>query len=76
MKFKQIACADHPGLPEWVYPELQKHSQLPVKRVYNYPESDSEIIANIGLADCALVSWNTIINSNVLTLITLECVEV
>ncbi|MFA9391887.1 MAG: NAD(P)-dependent oxidoreductase [Prolixibacteraceae bacterium] len=66
MKFKQIACADHPGLPEWVYPELQKYAQFPIKQVDNYPSNDAEIIANIGDADCALVSWNTLISREVI----------
>ena len=65
-KFKLITCADHPGLPEWVYPELQKYSEGPIKRVYNYPNSDKEIIENINNADCSLVSWNTLINSKVI----------
>lgn len=66
MKFNKIACADQPGLPEVYYPELQKHSKTPIARVETYPKSNAEIIYNIGDADCALVSWNTIIDREVI----------
>jgi lactate dehydrogenase-like 2-hydroxyacid dehydrogenase len=65
-KFNKIASADHPGLVDWAYPELQQMAKSPIARISTYPENNDEIIANIGDADCALVSWNTVIDKSVI----------
>lgn len=66
MQFNKIACADNPGLPNSIHYKIQKLSRSAITWISHYPTSNEEIIANIGDADCALVSWNTLIDKQVI----------
>lgn len=65
-KFNQIACADIPALVEYGWNALPKYSEMEIKVPSKMPQSNSEIIANIGDADCALVSFHTQIDKEVI----------
>jgi lactate dehydrogenase-like 2-hydroxyacid dehydrogenase len=66
MTFKKISIIDNCGLTS---PEIEKISMLSKETIsiYNdFPETEAEIIDRIGDADCVLVSWQTMINADIL----------
>lgn len=65
-KFHQIACVDHPGLQSWSHKNVQAYSENQIVWTNDYPQSNEEIIQNIGSADAALVSWNTKVDAEVI----------
>jgi len=65
--FKQITIVDYTGIQENEIEKLDTLSKNPVKTFNNIPESDNEIIDRIKDSDCIFVSWNTLLNANVLS---------
>ncbi len=64
--FKQIVCLDQTKLHARALQELQQFSREAVKVNDNTPESVEETVSRIGNADAVLLSWNTILNKEVL----------
>ena len=66
MKFKKITIIDNCGL---VSPEIEKIALLSEAAMIihnDFPETENEIIAQIGDSDCVLVSWHTKISADIL----------
>lgn len=65
MKFKKIVAIDNISFTEDRYRDLDDYADV-VELHNDYPTKNSEIIKRIGDADCALVSWNTKVDREVL----------
>lgn len=65
MKFKKIVAIDNISFTEDRYSDLDDYADV-VELHNDYPTKNSEIIKRIGDADCALVSWNTKVDREVL----------
>jgi lactate dehydrogenase-like 2-hydroxyacid dehydrogenase len=66
LTFKKISIIDNCGLTS---PEIEKISMLsqePISIYNDFPETETQIIERIGDADCVLVSWQTMINADIL----------
>ncbi|TRX70590.1 NAD(P)-dependent oxidoreductase [Carboxylicivirga sp. M1479] len=67
MKFEQIVILDDTGLQNFALEHLQTLSNQTIRSYNNVPLNDEEIIKRIFNADCVFVSWNTPINSSVIS---------
>ena len=66
MPFKKIATIDNCGLVGPFRDKVLGLSQTPVTPATDDPTSEEQIVARIGDADCALVSWRTQVPGSVL----------
>ncbi|MCT4615314.1 MAG: dihydrofolate reductase [Marinifilaceae bacterium] len=64
--FNQIVIVDYTGIQENTIKILQTYSKQTLKTYDEIPTSEQEAIDRIKDADCIFVSWNTILNSNIL----------
>ncbi len=65
MKFNKIISVDNTGLEKWVKKELEEIAHE-VVFYDDFPKDNDVIISRISDAECLLVSWNTIIDKEVI----------
>jgi len=66
MTFQKITIIDSCGLTPSVLEQIAKLSKEPIVIYNDFPDSDTEILNRIGDSDCALVSWHTKVNADVI----------
>lgn len=66
MTFQKITIIDSCGLTPPVLEKIKSLSKEPLVIFNDYPENDAEISKRIGFSDCALVSWHTPVNAEVI----------
>ena len=66
MTFQKIILIDSCGLTSPVLEQIAQLSKEPIVIYNDFPDSDAEIINRIDNSDCALVSWHTRVNANVI----------
>ncbi len=66
MTFQKITIIDSCGLTLPVLEQIARLSKEPIIIYNDFPESDAEILNRIGDSDCALVSWHTKVNAEVI----------
>jgi lactate dehydrogenase-like 2-hydroxyacid dehydrogenase len=64
--FKRIICVDNLGFSLKTYQDLQRFSKAEVCPHESDPSDNNELLARIGDADCALVSWRTPLGAEVI----------
>lgn len=66
MTFQKITIIDSCGLTPPVLGQITQLSKEPIVIYNDFPDSDTEILNRIGDSDCALVSWHTKVNAEVI----------
>jgi len=66
MTFQKITIIDSCGLTKPVLEQIALLSKAPIIIHNDFPESDAEILKRIADSDCALVSWHTKVNAEVI----------
>lgn len=66
MTFQKITIIDSCGLTPPVLEQITQLSKEPIVIFNDFPDSDTEILNRIADSDCALVSWHTKINAEVI----------
>jgi len=66
MIFQKITIIDSCGLTNAVLEQITQLSKKPIIIYNDFPDSDTEILNRIGDSDCALVSWHTKVNAEVI----------
>lgn len=66
MTFQKITIIDSCGLTQPVLEQITLLSKEPTIIFNDFPDSDTEILNRIGDSDCALVSWHTRVNAEVI----------
>lgn len=66
MTFQKITIIDSCGLTPPVLEQITRLSKAPIIIYNDFPGNDTEILNRIGDSDCALVSWHTKVNAEVI----------
>lgn len=66
MTFQKITIIDSCGLIPLVLEQIAQLSKEPIIIFNDFPDSDTEILNRIADSDCALVSWHTKVNAEVI----------
>lgn len=66
MTFQKITIIDSCGLTTLVLEQIARLSKEPIIIYNDFPDSDTEILNRIADSDCALVSWHTKVNAEVI----------
>ncbi len=66
MRFQKITIIDSCGLTSPVLEQIARLSKEPIIIYNDFPDSDTEILNRIADSDCALVSWHTKVNAEVI----------
>ena len=64
--FQKIVVIDFCGLTSVVLEQIAQLSKEPIMIFDDFPRNDAEILNRIGDSDCALVSWHTKVNADVI----------
>ncbi len=66
MTFQKITIIDSCGLTTPVLEQIAQLSKEPIIIFNDFPDNDTEILNRIADSDCALVSWHTKVNAEVI----------
>ncbi len=67
MKFEQIVVLDDINISDSSMAELENYSEKPVRTFDSHPKDNNEIKERLAGADCALLSWKTPIDKELLS---------